>query len=118
MAGVERAANGGYEQGNIERHWVMRVTYAFATALFICFPHIGQGEANTALTGTMLRRLGARDADAIARLAQGLGVWDDGVALAETAARGRSSRPILRRPRHADPIARARFATRGSDQGA
>jgi alcohol dehydrogenase class IV len=67
----------------VERHWVMRVTYAFATALFICFPHIGQGEANTALTGTVLRRLGARDADAMARLAQGLGVWDEGMPLAE-----------------------------------
>ena len=67
----------------VERHWVMRVTYAFATALFICFPHIGQGEANTALTGTVLRRLGARDPDAMARLAQGLGVWDDSMPLAE-----------------------------------
>ncbi len=69
--------------GSVERHWTMRVTYAFATALFICFPHIGQGEANTALTGTVLRQLGARDPDAIARLAQGLGVWDDSLPLAE-----------------------------------
>ena len=68
--------------GSVERHWTMRITYAFATALFICFPHIGQGEANTALTGTVLRRLGVRDADAMARLAQGLGVWDDSVPLA------------------------------------
>lgn len=69
--------------GIVERNWTMRVTYAFATGLFICFPHIGQGEANTALTGTVLRRLGARDADAMARLAQGLGVWDDSVPLAQ-----------------------------------
>ena len=69
--------------GIVERHWVMRVTYAFAAALFICFPHIGQGEANTALTGTVLRRLGARDAEPIARLAQEIGVWDDGMPPAE-----------------------------------
>ena len=69
--------------GSVTRHWTMRVTYAFATALFICFPHIGQGEANTALTGTVLRRLGARDPDAIARLAQGLGVWDESLPLTE-----------------------------------
>jgi alcohol dehydrogenase class IV len=69
--------------GIVARHWTMRVTYAFATALFICFPHIGQGEANTALTGSVLRRLGARDPEAMARLAQGLGVWDEGMPLAE-----------------------------------
>lgn len=67
----------------VERHWTMRVTYAFATALFICFPHIGQGEANTALTGTVLRRLGARDPEAIAYLAKGLGVWDESMPVAE-----------------------------------
>ena len=69
--------------GIVERHWTMRVTYAFATALFICFPHIGQGEANTALTGSVLRRLGSRDPEAMARLAQGLGVWDESMPLAE-----------------------------------
>jgi alcohol dehydrogenase class IV len=67
----------------VERHWVMRVTYALASALFIRFPHIGQGEANTALTGTVLRRLGARDPQAMAQLAQGLGIWDDNMPLAE-----------------------------------
>jgi alcohol dehydrogenase class IV len=65
------------------RHWVVRATYAFATSLFICFPHIGQGEANTALTGTVLRRLGSRDSQAMASLAQGLGVWNDAMPLAE-----------------------------------
>ncbi len=67
----------------VERHWVMRVTYAFAAALFISFPHIGQGEANTALTGTVLRRLGARDPEPMARLAQGIGAWDDKLPLTE-----------------------------------
>ena len=65
------------------RHWVIRVTYAFATALFLCFPNVGQGEANTALTGTVLRRLGARDALAMARMAEALGVWNDSLPLGE-----------------------------------
>src|SRR4051812_17983343 len=59
------------------RHWVVRATYAFATALFISFPHIGQGEANTALTGTVMRRLGSRDPQAMSNIARGLGVWDE-----------------------------------------
>jgi alcohol dehydrogenase class IV len=65
------------------RHWVVRATYAFATSLFISFPHIGQGEANTALTGTVLRRLGSRDPQAMANLAQGLGVWNDAMPAAD-----------------------------------
>ncbi len=76
------------EGGNsAARHWVVRATYAFATALFISFPHIGQGEANTALTGTVLRRLGSRDPQAIAQLARGLGAWDDSMPLDEAPAR-------------------------------
>ena len=72
------------EGGNsAARHWVVRATYAFATALFIAFPHIGQGEANTALTGTVLRRLGPRDPQAMAQLARGLGVWDDSMSLSD-----------------------------------
>ena len=65
------------------RHWVVRATYAFATALFISFPHIGQGEANTALTGTVLRRLGSRDPQTMGNLARGLGVWNDAMPLAD-----------------------------------
>ena len=68
--------------GSAARHWVVRATYAFATSLFISFPHIGQGEANTALTGTVLRRLGSRDPQAMAQLAHGIGVWDDSMSVA------------------------------------
>ena len=60
-----------------ERHWVFRVTYAFTTALFICFPHIGQGEAYTALAATTLRRLGSRNPAAMVKLARELGVWNE-----------------------------------------
>ncbi|MDB5810169.1 MAG: hypothetical protein JWN94_2291 [Betaproteobacteria bacterium] len=69
--------------GSAARHWVVRATYAFATSLFISFPHIGQGEANSALTGTVMRRLGGRDPQAMANLARGLGVWDDSKPLAD-----------------------------------
>jgi alcohol dehydrogenase class IV len=56
------------------RHWVMRVAYAFSTSLISVFPHVGQGDAYAALTGTMLRRLGDRDPEAMARIAAGLGI--------------------------------------------
>lgn len=58
------------------RHWAMRVSYAFSTAIISIFPHVGQGEAYAALTGTMLRRLGQRDPEAMARIAAGLGVGE------------------------------------------
>jgi alcohol dehydrogenase class IV len=56
------------------RHWVMRVAYAFSTSLISVFPQVGQGDAYAALTGTMLRRLGARDPEAMALIARGLGI--------------------------------------------
>jgi alcohol dehydrogenase class IV len=57
-----------------EPHWVGRVTYAFVTALLMNFPHVGQGEASTALTATVMRRLGTRDADAMRCIARALGL--------------------------------------------
>jgi alcohol dehydrogenase class IV len=59
----------------VERHWVTRVIYAFATAMFNRYPHIGQGEANAALTPTILRRMGYRNPEEMCRMAEGLGVW-------------------------------------------
>src|SRR4029078_9723441 len=58
------------------RHWPMRVAYAFSTAIISIFPHVGQGDAYAALTGTMLRRLGNRDPGPMARIAAGLGIGD------------------------------------------
>ena len=55
-----------------------RVVYAFATAIFQLHPHVGQGEANTAVTGAVIRKLGPRDPQALALIAQGLGVWQEG----------------------------------------
>ncbi len=60
-----------------EKHWPARVTYALATALFNLHGHVGQGEANTALTATVIRHFGARDADAMALIARAFGVAGD-----------------------------------------
>lgn len=66
-----------------ERHWAGRVIYAFSTALFSVFPNIGQGEGTSAVSGTVLRQLGARDPEAMLRMARALGVWEEGVPLDE-----------------------------------
>ena len=72
------------EGGNsVARPWAMRVPYAFATGLFSNFSHIGQGEAYTALTAASLRSLGARDPQAIARLAREIGAWDESMPTAD-----------------------------------
>jgi alcohol dehydrogenase class IV len=60
-----------------ERHWVVRVVYAFAAALFNLHPHVSQGEANAALTPAVMRRLGSRDPEAMARIARTLDCWGD-----------------------------------------
>jgi len=67
----------------MEKHWVGRVVYAFAAALFNTQPQVTQGEANTALTPTMLRHFGARDPEAIANMARALGVLADGEPIEE-----------------------------------
>jgi len=69
-----READDGGAQ--FERHWAGRVIYAFSTALFSVFPHLGQGEATSAVAGTVIRRLGPRDAEAMGRIAAALGVWN------------------------------------------
>ena len=58
------------------RHWAMRAAYAFSTALISVFPQVGQGEGYSTLMGTTLRRLGGRDPEAMARIADALGLGD------------------------------------------
>lgn len=65
-----------------ERHWVGRVIYAFAAALFNMHPHVSQGEANCALAPGVMRKLGVRDPEAMAGIALALGVWQEGEPLA------------------------------------
>jgi alcohol dehydrogenase class IV len=76
-----READDGGTQ--FERHWAGRVIYAFSTALFSVFPGVGQGEGTSAVSGTVLRQLGARDPEAMLRMARALDVWKEGVALDE-----------------------------------
>lgn len=71
-----READDGGTQ--FERHWVGRVIYAFSTALFSIFPEVGQGEATSAVAGTVLRQLGTRDPEAMLSMARALGVWQEG----------------------------------------
>jgi alcohol dehydrogenase class IV len=59
----------------------MRVAYAFSSALISACPQVGQGEGYSALMGTVLRRLGGRDPEAMTRIATGLGLV--GVTAAE-----------------------------------
>ncbi len=59
-----------------EKHWPARVTYALATALFNLHGHVGQGEANSALTATMIRHFGARDPEAMALIADAFEITD------------------------------------------
>lgn len=67
----------------VERHWVGRVAYAFATSLFHLHPHIGQGEALSAVTGAVMRHFGARDPEAMCNIARALGEWRDGETIEE-----------------------------------
>lgn len=68
-----------------EKHWPARVIYALATALFNLHAHVGQGEANTALTPTVIRHFGARDPQAMALIAEAFDVVDDRPAHARAA---------------------------------
>jgi alcohol dehydrogenase class IV len=68
----------------VERHWVGRVVYAFAAALFNEHEHVTQGEANAALTPGVMRRLGSRDPEAMCRIAKALGAWRESDAVAES----------------------------------
>jgi len=63
--------------GSAGKHWVARVVYAFATALFQMHERVGQGEASAALTPGVMRQLGSRDPEAMALIAQALGVWNE-----------------------------------------
>ena len=68
-----------------DKHWVQRVVYAFATALFIRHPEVSQGRANAALTGTVLRELGPRDPEVTCEMAIALGALDPGAGQAARA---------------------------------
>jgi len=68
--------------GNV-RHWVGRVVYAFAAALFGMHEEVSQGAAHCALTPAAMRHLGSRDPQAMCAIASALGVWKDGDPVAD-----------------------------------
>jgi alcohol dehydrogenase class IV len=63
-----------------ERLWAVRVTYALSTALFSIYPQVGQGAGYSTLLPTAVRKLGARDAEAMARIAQAMALKDAGAS--------------------------------------
>lgn len=69
--------------GGRVQHWVTRVVYAFAAALFNLHEEVSQGAANAALTPAVMRRLGCRDAGAMCAMARALGAWREGDAVAD-----------------------------------
>ena len=71
-----RDADDGGERA--DSHWVARVVYAFAAALFNQHPHVSQGEANSALTPAVMRKLGSRNPEAMCCLAAALDAWRQG----------------------------------------
>jgi len=68
--------------GNV-RHWVSRVVYAYAAALFNMHEEVSQGAAHCAMTPAVMRHLGARDPGAMCAIASALGVWRQGDPVAE-----------------------------------
>ena len=62
----------------VTKHWVERVVYAFAAALFNRHGHVSQGAANNALTPGVVRTLGHRNPDAMCRIGQALDAWHEG----------------------------------------
>lgn len=69
--------------GGPVRHWVSRVVYAYAAALFNLHEHVSQGAAHCAMTPAVMRRLGARDPGEMCAIATALGVWKDGDPVTE-----------------------------------
>ena len=68
--------------GTVDRLWVSRVAYALSTALIAFCPHVSQGEAYSVFMGTVTRRLGDRDPEAMVRIEQALGIREAGLASA------------------------------------
>jgi alcohol dehydrogenase class IV len=63
-----------------ERDQTSSHAYALATALHIRYHHVWQGEATSAVIPTVTRLTPPQDAEATARIAQALGVWQDGMS--------------------------------------
>ena len=60
--------------------------YAVSTALHVRYPSVGQGESTSVVHATALRLAESVDAEAARQVADGLGVWRDGMSPADAAA--------------------------------
>src|SRR5262249_57800928 len=76
----------------IARDGAASAAYALATALHVRFDHVGQGEATSAVTPTVIRERGAERGDGLPRMAEALGVSSDGPDAASAAAAGAGGR--------------------------
>jgi alcohol dehydrogenase class IV len=81
-----RAADDGADRRR-ERDQTSSRAYALATALHLRYDHVRQGEATSAVMPTITRLTPPHDANAAARIAEALGVWEEGMS-SETAAAG------------------------------
>jgi alcohol dehydrogenase class IV len=60
--------------------------YAISTALHVRYPNVGQGESTSVVHATALRLAETVDGAAARQVAEGLGIWRDGMSTAEAAA--------------------------------
>ncbi|HEX9870436.1 MAG TPA: iron-containing alcohol dehydrogenase family protein, partial [Candidatus Tectomicrobia bacterium] len=79
-----RAADDGADRRR-ERDQTSSRAYALATALHLRYDHVRQGEATSAVMPTVTRLTPPHDVSAAARIAEALGVWNEGMS-SETAA--------------------------------
>mgnify|MGYP003288195652 CR=1 FL=1 len=80
-----RAADDGADRRR-ERDQTSSRAYALATALHIRYDHVRQGEATSAVVPTVTRSTPPPDVSVAARIAEALGVWNDGMSSAAAAA--------------------------------
>jgi alcohol dehydrogenase class IV len=80
-----RAADDGADRRR-ERDQTSSRAYALATALHIRYDHVRQGEATSAVIPTVTRLTPPRDLNVAARIAEGLGVWKEGMSCEVAAA--------------------------------
>ena len=65
--------------GQRDRGGVFSGNYAVSTALHVRYPHVGQGEATSVVHAPKIRLADAVDAAAARQVAEGLGVWREGM---------------------------------------
>ena len=81
-----RAADDGADRRR-ERDQTSSRAYALATALHLRYDHVRQGEATSAVIPTVTRLMPPPDVSIAARIAEALGVWQEGMS-SEVAAAG------------------------------